>query len=157
MPRGEQLQTHRLGRNASTTARNPVWEGSPAFWGPAWQSKLAGRLNFIGGVELARALIGSPRLLLLDEPSMGLAPQAVTRFFGMLADIRRTQGVTVLMVEQNVYQAAQRCDYLYVLEGGRNRMEGPPTDVMADERLRHAYLGRRGQTGMPGPGALQGG
>jgi branched-chain amino acid transport system ATP-binding protein len=88
---------------------------------------------------------------------MGLAPQAVAGFFGILADIRRTQDVTLLMVEQNVYQAAKRCDYLYVLEGGRNRVEGPPMHVMADERLRHAYLGRRGQTGTPGPGSLQSG
>lgn len=94
-------------------------------------------------LELARALIGRPRLLLLDEPSMGLAPQAQQQVFALLGEIHRSSGVGILMVEQNVRQAAACSQYMYVLEGGRNRLEGPPEVVLADAALRHVYLGRR--------------
>ena len=91
-------------------------------------------------LAIGRALMARPRLILFDEPSLGLAPTVVETTFAIIADIRR-QGTTVLMVEQNAYLALQMADRGYVMETGRIVLAGPARDLMADENVRRAYLG----------------
>jgi branched-chain amino acid transport system ATP-binding protein len=92
---------------------------------------------------LGRGLMGLPRLLMLDEPSLGLAPRLVAETFGTLRALRE-QGLTVLLVEQNVHQALELADIGYVLETGRIALAGPSQDLLADPRVRSAYLGVAG-------------
>ena len=91
-------------------------------------------------LALARALMAEPRLLLCDEPSMGLAPLVVERIFGALADLRRA-GMTILLVEQNAAEALAIADRGYVLETGRIALEGRAADLARHPRVREAYLG----------------
>ncbi|MDQ2749158.1 MAG: ABC transporter ATP-binding protein [Actinomycetota bacterium] len=91
-------------------------------------------------LAIGRALMGKPRLLLLDEPSMGLAPLVVAQIFEILRDIN-DGGVTVLLVEQNAAQALTLADRGYVLETGEIVLEGTGQDLLADDRIRAAYLG----------------
>ncbi len=104
--------------------------------------QMAGTLS--GGEQqmlaIARALMSRPRLILFDEPSLGLAPAIVETTFGIIADIRR-QGTTVLMVEQNAYLALRMADRGYVMETGRIVLHGRAADLLADESVRRAYLG----------------
>ena len=94
-------------------------------------------------LAVARALLGNPALLLLDEPSMGLAPVLVDLIFQTIERIRQ-QGVTVLLVEQNALAALEIADYGYVLESGRLSMQGPAERLLSDDSVAAAYLG--GQT-----------
>jgi len=89
-------------------------------------------------LAIGRALMARPRLLLLDEPSLGLAPLVITSIFATIRELR-DEGVTILLVEQNAKQALQLADQGYVLEPGSIGLEG--TDRPADERVRAAYLG----------------
>ncbi len=91
-------------------------------------------------LAIARALMSRPRLLLLDEPSLGLAPTLVDTTFAIIADIRR-QGTTVLMVEQNAYQALGMADRAYVMETGRIVLSGAARELRDDDEVRRAYLG----------------
>jgi branched-chain amino acid transport system ATP-binding protein len=91
-------------------------------------------------LAIGRALMARPKLILFDEPSLGLAPTVVETTFGIIADIRR-QGTTVLMVEQNAYLALQMADRGYVMETGRIVLAGTARDLMADDHVRRAYLG----------------
>ena len=91
-------------------------------------------------LAIGRALMARPKLILFDEPSLGLAPTIVETTFAIIADIRR-QGTTVLMVEQNAYLALRMADRAYVLETGRIVLAGAATDLMADDHVRRAYLG----------------
>jgi branched-chain amino acid transport system ATP-binding protein len=91
-------------------------------------------------LAIGRALMGKPRLLLLDEPSMGLAPLIVAQIFDILREINDA-GVTVLLVEQNAAQALTLADRGYVLETGDLVLQGTGRDLLADERIRAAYLG----------------
>ena len=91
-------------------------------------------------LAIARALMARPKLILFDEPSLGLAPTLVETTFAIIADIRR-QGTTVLMVEQNAYLALRMADRAYVLETGRIVLAGAAADLMADDHVRRAYLG----------------
>jgi branched-chain amino acid transport system ATP-binding protein len=93
-------------------------------------------------VAIARGLLSRPRLLLLDEPSLGLAPIVVQQVYRVIADIRR-QGTTVLLVEQNANMALSVADRGYVLETGRCVVEGKPDALWNNEDVRAAYLGRR--------------
>ncbi|MDE1948614.1 MAG: ABC transporter ATP-binding protein [Burkholderiales bacterium] len=106
------------------------------------QQGLAGNLS--GGEQqmlaIGRALMAGPRLLLLDEPSMGLAPIIVQDIFRTLREINR-QGLTIFLVEQNVRQALKIADHGYVIETGRIVLEGSGRDLLDDPRVREAYLG----------------
>jgi branched-chain amino acid transport system ATP-binding protein len=111
--------------------------------------RLRERFSQIGGtlsggeqqmLAIARALMGKPRLLLLDEPSMGLAPLIVAQIFEILREINST-GVTVLLVEQNAAQALALADRGYVLETGEVVLSGTGRELLADDRVRAAYLG----------------
>jgi len=86
------------------------------------------------------ALMSAPRLLLLDEPSLGLAPTMVETVFRVIAEIRR-EGVTVLMVEQNAALALDLADHVFLLETGRVVMEGPSEVLRKDDSIRRSYLG----------------
>jgi branched-chain amino acid transport system ATP-binding protein len=92
-------------------------------------------------LAIGRGLASSPRLLLLDEPSMGLAPMLADLIFGRIEEIHRQTGLTVLLVEQRVAEALSACNYGYVLESGRLVLEGTHDALLADERVKRAYLG----------------
>jgi len=91
-------------------------------------------------LAIGRALMGKPRLLLLDEPSMGLAPMVVAQIFTIVREINES-GVTVLLVEQNAAQALALADRGYVLETGELVLHGTGSELLADDRVRAAYLG----------------
>jgi branched-chain amino acid transport system ATP-binding protein len=91
-------------------------------------------------LAIARALLASPRLLLLDEPSLGLAPKMVAAVFETLADLRR-QGMTMLLVEQNALRALRLADRAYVMELGRITMTGTGDELLRDEGVARTYLG----------------
>ena len=106
------------------------------------RSQAAGSLS--GGEQqmlaIARALMAQPTLLMLDEPSLGLAPKLVAEVMGVLADLHQ-QGQTILLVEQNAQAALEIADRGYVLEAGRLTLQGPARQLLADPSLRAAYLG----------------
>ncbi len=105
--------------------------------------QLAGTLS--GGEQqmlaIGRGIASAPRLLLLDEPSMGLAPTIADLIFDRIAALHQEDGVTLLLVEQRVAEALESCDYGYVLETGRVVLEGTHRALMADDLVRRAYLG----------------
>lgn len=92
-------------------------------------------------LAIARALMAAPKLLFLDEPSMGLAPLIAEEIFQSLKERHRTRGLTVLLVEQNVAAALSMADRGYVLETGRVAAEGSASRLLADEAIQRAYLG----------------
>ncbi len=92
-------------------------------------------------LEMGRALLLRPRLMLLDEPTLGLAPLVFREIFRIIEDLRRG-GQTILMVEQNAAKALEISDYAYVLELGKNRFDGSGEAIRNDDRIRRLYLGR---------------
>ncbi|MGI6161588.1 MAG: ABC transporter ATP-binding protein [Christensenellales bacterium] len=92
-------------------------------------------------LAIGRALMGRPKILLLDEPSMGLAPLVVANLFEKIVEINR-QGMTVLLIEQNAQLALKISNYAYVIEQGQIRLEGNPKELLKDSRLVEAYLGK---------------
>jgi branched-chain amino acid transport system ATP-binding protein len=92
-------------------------------------------------LAIGRGLASSPKLLMLDEPSMGLAPTIADFIFERLIEIRQQSGLTVLLVEQRVAEALESADHGYVLEAGRVALEGNNQTLRADDRVRRAYLG----------------
>jgi branched-chain amino acid transport system ATP-binding protein len=92
-------------------------------------------------LAIARALVGRPRFLLLDEPSLGLAPLVVRDVFALIAQLRE-QGVTILLVEQNAVAALGVADRAYVLEVGEIILEGPAGDLLHNPEVKRAYLGK---------------
>ena len=106
-------------------------------------AQLAGTLS--GGEQqmlaIGRGLACAPRLLMLDEPSMGLAPSVADTIFERISQIHREDGVTILLVEQRVAEALERSDHGYVLETGHIVLEGPYETLLADDRVRRSYLG----------------
>ena len=138
--------------NLVVAARRPR-DGTPAPWTldtvcalfprlRERQKQLAGSLS--GGEQqmcaIGRALMARPRVLMLDEPTLGLAPVLVAKIFETVRAING-DGVTVLLVEQNVRQALTLADRACVLESGKLVLQGPARDLLGDERLKRAYLG----------------
>ena len=119
----------------------PHLHAVPGAGGAARQ--LAGTLS--GGEQqmlaIGRGMASAPRLLLLDEPSMGLAPAIADLIFDRIAALHREDGMTLLLVEQRVAEALESCDYGYVLETGRVVLEGEHRTLVADDQVRRAYLG----------------
>jgi branched-chain amino acid transport system ATP-binding protein len=112
---------------------------------PRLKERLAQKAGTLSGGEqqmlaVGRALMGRPQLLLLDEPSMGLAPVLVDLIFDTIQTIR-DQGTTVLVVEQNALAALRIADYAYLLESGNLKLQGPGKDLAKDEGIVKAYLG----------------
>ena len=91
-------------------------------------------------LAIGRALMSRPRLVMFDEPSLGLAPNIVERTFAIIRSIRDS-GTTVLLVEQNAFAALEMCDYAYLLESGRVVLAGGGAELIANEHVRRAYLG----------------
>ncbi len=114
----------------------------------ARQKQMAGTLS--GGEQqmlaIGRGLMARPKLLLLDEPSLGLAPLLVREIFRVMADLRK-HGTTILLVEQNARAALIIADRAYVLETGKVALEGTAKELLADERVQSAYLGKGYKTG----------
>ena len=106
------------------------------------KDQLAGTLS--GGEQqmlaIARALMSRPKLLLLDEPSLGLAPIIVQEIFSIIDDLR-ARGVTILLIEQNANLALSHSDHVYVLETGTVQIEGSAAELLVDDRVKAAYLG----------------
>lgn len=107
------------------------------------RNQVAGTLS--GGEQqmlvIARGLMSRPRLLMLDEPSLGLMPKLVDEIFDLLRRIREEEGVTILLVEQNVREALEVADYAYVLQTGRLVLEGTGAELLQTDLVRRAYLG----------------
>ena len=114
-------------------------------WFPRLQERLAQLAGTLSGGEqqmlaTGRALMAEPKLLILDEPSLGLSPLMVDEMFSMILRISR-EGMTVLLVEQNVVQSLEIAHRAYVLENGEFSLSGPARELAADPRLKQAYLG----------------
>jgi len=112
---------------------------------PVLADRIAQKAGSMSGGEqqmlcVARALMSRPKLLLMDEPSLGLGPKVVRQIFDLVRDIRAA-GTAVLLVEQNARAALRVADYAYVLDGGRVALSGEARELAADERVRAAYLG----------------
>jgi branched-chain amino acid transport system ATP-binding protein len=118
-----------------------MWEWFPRLR-QRWRQQ-AGTLS--GGEQqmlaIARALLLKPRLLLMDEPSFGLAPLIVQEIFGIMRRIREESGVGILLVEQNANLALELADHAYLLETGRIVVSGPAAEIRKDEAIRRSYLG----------------
>jgi branched-chain amino acid transport system ATP-binding protein len=156
VPEGRQLFTH-------MTVMDNLHLGAYLYYGNRTKAEIQKRLEWIyqifpllkirtkqlagtlsGGeqqmVAIARALMSRPKLLILDEPSMGLAPMLVAEILRVIKNLN-DQGTTILLVEQNARAALHIARYGYVLETGSVVIEGLATDLLADEKVRHAYLG----------------
>ena len=106
------------------------------------KNQFAGTLS--GGEQqmlaVARGLMSDPKIILLDEPSMGLAPLIVNQIYNLIGQIRES-GITVLLIEQNAKKALSICDYAYVLENGKIKLRGTGEELLASDEVRKAYLG----------------
>lgn len=135
---------HRLGHRDHAKTMDDVFQIFPRL--KERRSQQAGTLS--GGerqmLAVGRALMAKPRLLMLDEPSLGLAPLIVREIFRIIADLRQT-GVSILLVEQNARAALQVADYGYVLETGELALEGPSAQLIDDPKVIESYLGLGGK------------
>lgn len=112
---------------------------------PILKQRLNGQAGNLSGGEqqmlaMARALMARPKLLLLDEPSLGLAPKLIETIFQLILKIKE-KGLTILLVEQNAWKALELADYAYVIESGTIQMEGIGKDLLTNPQIKHAYLG----------------
>ena len=134
------LGAYRLGSGAIAEGLAGVFGRFPKL--QERRTQLAGTLS--GGerqmLAMGRALMSRPRLLMLDEPSLGLAPLIVKEIFRIVADLRRS-GVSILLVEQNARAALQVADHAYVMELGEVTMQGPAAELARDKRVIESYLG----------------
>jgi branched-chain amino acid transport system ATP-binding protein len=112
---------------------------------PILKDRLKGQAGNLSGGEqqmlaMARALMAKPKLLLLDEPSLGLAPKMIEFIFSLILKIKE-KGLTILLVEQNAWKALELADYAYVIESGTIQMEGIGKELLANPQIKQAYLG----------------
>ncbi len=130
-----------LRKDNLTDDLNWVFDLFPRLKERHWQA--GGTLS--GGEQqmlaVARALMSRPKMIMMDEPSLGLAPMIVQEIFDIIREIRR-EGVTILLIEQNANMALRTADMGYVLETGRITMTGTGAELLADEKVRTAYLGK---------------
>ncbi|MCM2288154.1 MAG: ABC transporter ATP-binding protein [Sulfuritalea sp.] len=135
---------HRMGHRDQQQTMEEVFQIFPRL--KERRAQYAGTLS--GGerqmLAVARALMAKPKLLMLDEPSLGLAPLIVREIFKVIADLKRT-GVSILLVEQNARAALQVADYAYVLETGEIALEGPSAKLIDDPKVVESYLGLGGK------------
>ncbi len=121
--------------------RDEMYEMFPRLDGKRQQ--MAGTLS--GGEQqmlaIARALMSEPKLLMLDEPSLGLAPKIVGELFEIITELKEKKGITILLVEQNAFAALGIADYGYVLENGSITLEGPGSELLGNDDVRKKYLG----------------
>ncbi len=134
---------YRTGKRDLTATLDEVYDIFPRL--RERRAQLAGTLS--GGerqmLAVGRALMARPKLLMLDEPSLGLAPRIVREIFRIIGDLR-SRGVSILLVEQNARAALQIADYAYVLETGDVTLHGPASEVAGDSRVVEVYLGLGG-------------
>ncbi|MGE0315984.1 MAG: ABC transporter ATP-binding protein [Lautropia sp.] len=128
--------------------RHPVPRDFDEVYGyfPTLKERARSICGYLSGGEqqmlaIGRALVARPSVIVLDEPSLGLAPKVVSEIFGILRRINRTTGVSMLVVEQNARVALAHADHAYVLEGGRIMLEGEATALAANADVRNFYLG----------------
>jgi branched-chain amino acid transport system ATP-binding protein len=142
------------GRTQKAAARDRVYELFPRL-----EERRRQRAGLLSGGEqqmlaIGRALMSEPRVLLLDEPSLGLAPQIVERIGEIVARIN-AQGTSVVLVEQNAAMALEIANHAYVLEVGRVTLEGPAAELAASDEVRSRYLGVGAGAAVPGPGRTE--
>jgi len=132
-----------LRRDRKEIAADLEWVGE--FF-PRLRERITQQAGTLSGGEqqmlaIGRALMGRPRCLMLDEPSLGIAPLLVETIFARLVDLNKERGMTMLLVEQNASLALKVCDYAYVLETGTIHLEGPSPEVRNRPEVQAAYLG----------------
>ena len=141
-----QLGFHRLARRADSQRLFKQRLDYVLSLFPILKERASQRSGTMSGGEqqmlaIGRALMADPKLLLLDEPSLGLAPMVVDQIFDILAMLRK-DGLTILLVEQHADEALQLADYGYVMSVGRVRAEGPGNELRGNPALQHSYLGK---------------
>ncbi len=152
MPEGREVFPHLtveenlwMGSYACSSRSNGVMERIFDYFPPLAERKKNRAETLSGGEQqmlaIGRALMAKPRLLLLDEPSLGLAPNLVSLIFGILTTIRKEENLTTLLVEQNAHQALAFADHAYVLENGRGVASGTSEELRQNETVREFYLG----------------
>ena len=144
-PEGRHIfPTMTVGENLRVAARTDSFDHVLDLF-PILRERWRQRAGSLSGGEqqmlcIGRALMGRPKLLLLDEPSLGLAPRLVSAILELVVRIRE-QGIAVLLVEQNARAALHVADFAYVMEGGRVVLEGPAAEIATERRVVDAYLG----------------
>lgn len=153
VPEGRRLFPHMTveenllmgGYTASITALNDALDKVYTMF-PRLKERRKGTAGYLSGgeqqmVAVGRALIGKPKLLLLDEPSLGLAPQIIEEIFETIIRLRKEEGMSILLVEQNAALALEIADYAYIMENGRIVLDGTAAEISGNADVKEFYLG----------------